>query len=317
MASPPASPGENSSWTCSQVLWYKDGSVVLRATNTQFRVHWSVLAQHSSVFRDMEELPQPPDQPTVDGCPIVELADDPKDVENLLKAMYIPAFYCQKKLPLPVVDALIRLGRKYDCKYFFDSAVARLTAEFPPTIEEFDTIQNDNTAGSIEWKADFSLFDIIAVASNNNILSALPSAYYRAARQSLEKLFDGIERADGTRASLASVDLRRCALGQQTLLHKQLQAGYTLGWTRKWEFDDCIKLTACRNLRENISSFYLDEKVAAMGALLSSTNFRKWNFCSACAQHITDSMVTGRKKFWDELPEIFGLSAWSELRNDM
>ncbi|KAF8208156.1 hypothetical protein K438DRAFT_1468773, partial [Mycena galopus ATCC 62051] len=60
--------------------WRRDGNVVLQAANIQFRVHWSVLAQHSSVFRDIEELPQPPDQPTVDGCPVVELYDDPNDV---------------------------------------------------------------------------------------------------------------------------------------------------------------------------------------------------------------------------------------------
>ncbi|KAF7370303.1 BTB domain-containing protein [Mycena sanguinolenta] len=299
-------------------LWYRDGNIVLQAENTQFRVHWGVLAQHSSVFRDMEELPQPPDQPTIDGCPIVELSDGPKDVENLLKAMYIPAFYCQKKLPLPVIDAHIRLGRKYDCKYFFDLAVARLTAEFPAALEEFDAIHSGETSGGIEWKADFSLFHIIAVASNNNILSALPSAYYRVVQSSsLEKLFDGLERTDGTRASLDSTDLRRCVIGRQTLLHKQLQAGYTLGWTRKWEFSDCISPAACGTFRENILSFYLDEKFVHIGGLLPSTHFYKWNFCPTCANHITDSIVAGRKKIWDEMPEIFGLSPWSELKNDI
>jgi hypothetical protein len=69
-------------------IWYEDGSVVLQARNTQFRVHWSVLAQHSSFFRDMQKLPQPPDQPNADGCPIVELQDDVADVEHLLRALY-------------------------------------------------------------------------------------------------------------------------------------------------------------------------------------------------------------------------------------
>ncbi|KAJ7307096.1 hypothetical protein DFH08DRAFT_901219 [Mycena albidolilacea] len=40
-------------------MWHRDGSVVLQAGNTQFRVHWGVLALHSSVFHDMEERPQP------------------------------------------------------------------------------------------------------------------------------------------------------------------------------------------------------------------------------------------------------------------
>jgi hypothetical protein len=61
-------------------MWHGDGSVVLQAGNTQFRVHWGVLALHSSVFHDMEELPQPQEQLTVEGCPIVELSDEPDDV---------------------------------------------------------------------------------------------------------------------------------------------------------------------------------------------------------------------------------------------
>jgi hypothetical protein len=63
---------------------------VLQAGNTQFRVHWSVLALHSSVFSGMQGLPQRDDQLTVEGCPVVELSDDPQDVEYLLKALYIP-----------------------------------------------------------------------------------------------------------------------------------------------------------------------------------------------------------------------------------
>ncbi|KAJ7231873.1 hypothetical protein B0H12DRAFT_996082, partial [Mycena haematopus] len=71
--------------------WFDDGNVVLQAGNTQFRVHWGILALHSSVFRGMQGLPQPPDQPGVDGCPIVELPDDSGDVGYLLKALYIPS----------------------------------------------------------------------------------------------------------------------------------------------------------------------------------------------------------------------------------
>ncbi|KAJ6495795.1 hypothetical protein C8R47DRAFT_957081, partial [Mycena vitilis] len=72
-------------------IWYKDGSVVLQAQNTQFRVHWTLLAQHSAVFSDMMGLPQPPDQPSVEGCPVVELQDTTEDVGHLLKAIYNPS----------------------------------------------------------------------------------------------------------------------------------------------------------------------------------------------------------------------------------
>ncbi|KAF7370306.1 BTB domain-containing protein [Mycena sanguinolenta] len=163
-------------------VWYWDGNVVLQASNTQFRVHWSVLGQHSSVFHDMCGLPQPPDQPSIDGCQIVELADDPQDVEYLLKALYIPVFHCQEKLSLSVIGAFIRLGRKYDFKYLLDSAVARVTAYLPSTLEEWDAIQSGEKSGSIDWEDNMksATLDLITLASDSNIFSALPSAYYVA-----------------------------------------------------------------------------------------------------------------------------------------
>jgi hypothetical protein len=70
-------------------IWYEDGSVVLQTQATQFRIHWGVLAQQSSFFRDIQDLPQPSNQPSVDGCPVVELQeDDSADVEYLLKVLY-------------------------------------------------------------------------------------------------------------------------------------------------------------------------------------------------------------------------------------
>jgi hypothetical protein len=72
-------------------IWYDDGSVILQAETTQFRVHWGVLSEHSTFFRDMRGLPQPPDQPSIEGCPIVELYDSFTDVKHLLDALYHPS----------------------------------------------------------------------------------------------------------------------------------------------------------------------------------------------------------------------------------
>ncbi|KAJ6519034.1 hypothetical protein C8R45DRAFT_950061 [Mycena sanguinolenta] len=119
-------------------MWIDDGNVVLVASQTQFRVHLSVLARNSSAFRDMQGLPQPPDEPTIDGCPVVVLPDDPQDIEHLLNVLYTPTFLHREKLPFPVIGALIRLGRKYNFKDLFDAAVARLMAEFPTTLEAHD-----------------------------------------------------------------------------------------------------------------------------------------------------------------------------------
>jgi hypothetical protein len=78
-------------------LWFTDGSVVLRAENTLFKVHISQLSRHSVLFHDLFSLPQANDAPLtpnsgslarMDGCPVVHLHDSAEDVGNLLAALY-------------------------------------------------------------------------------------------------------------------------------------------------------------------------------------------------------------------------------------
>lgn len=71
-------------------IWHDDGSVVLQVESTLFRVHWSVISLHSPFFRDMRDLPQPADQPSIEGCPVVVLHDSSEDVQYFLHALYNP-----------------------------------------------------------------------------------------------------------------------------------------------------------------------------------------------------------------------------------
>ena len=69
--------------------WFPDGNVVLLVRDVAFKVHRGQLARHSDVFRDMFALPSPPRcVESIDGCPWVELHDDPADVLHLLRALY-------------------------------------------------------------------------------------------------------------------------------------------------------------------------------------------------------------------------------------
>jgi hypothetical protein len=172
-------------------IWYDDGSVVLRAEKTEFRVHWGVLAQHSTFFHGLRGLPQPTDQPSIDGCPLVELQDDAVDVEFLLKALYTPSarFYFLAVCVLTgiqdfSVPGSARLGRKYDFRDLLDSAIVRLTFENPRTLEEYDTLATSAGAYRPTRILPYQglTFDIISLARENGILSALPAAYYRVAQ---------------------------------------------------------------------------------------------------------------------------------------
>jgi len=100
----PSPPPELPGLTKHADLWFCDGSVILQAESTLFRVHKSQLSRRSFVFSDMFALAQPPvitthatlADETYEGCPVVKLYDSAEDVANLLLALYdgpfVPSF---------------------------------------------------------------------------------------------------------------------------------------------------------------------------------------------------------------------------------
>ncbi|KAF7351066.1 BTB domain-containing protein [Mycena sanguinolenta] len=309
---------EDASTTRSSV-WYKDGSIILQAADTQFRVHWGVPSQHSSFFRDLEDLPQPPDQPAVDGCVIVELQDSAVDVEHLLKALYDPTFLSQTALPLAVVGALIRLGHKYDFKNLLDSAVARLTSQNPATLEEFDAlfvIKSKPTP--IIIYPGYSL-GMLALAREKNIGLALPFAFYLASGGNMEQFLQAVRRKDEAIPSLSLDDICRCFIGRQRLVTKQFQPGYTLGWLREWPHPpaDCNNPAKCTAKRKSKFHSYMDANCVQPFLEGSQADIWKGRFCAACYEHIIKSVTAGRKKMWEELLVIFDLPPWDQLKNDL
>lgn len=72
----------------SAQYWFDDGNVVLQAEATQFRVHRSILSRHSPIMQDCLEYPQPEEMPMIEGCHLVHLADQAKDIDNMCSLLY-------------------------------------------------------------------------------------------------------------------------------------------------------------------------------------------------------------------------------------
>ncbi|KAJ7809060.1 hypothetical protein B0H14DRAFT_3760210 [Mycena olivaceomarginata] len=179
----------------------------------------------------------------------------------------------------------------------------------------FDALVLQPTTDVLEYYGALD-FDIVTLASENNILSVLPCAYYRLLNQfNLSSLFDGVQKEDGTITHLSGLDLRRCVVAREKLLTTQFQPGYTFGWARQWVFDDCDDVSRCRALREDIQRMHLDG--AHIRVLARSSHFLSHTRCFPCTRHITESIDRGRKKTWDKLPKFFDLPPWGELKNNI
>ena len=68
-------------------LWYEDGTIVLQADSTLFKVFRGILAAESSVFQDMLSVGKSDTGETYEGCPLVRLYDSSADLEFFLKAL--------------------------------------------------------------------------------------------------------------------------------------------------------------------------------------------------------------------------------------
>ena len=79
----------DSNWTRHLDLYMEDGSVVLLAENTVFRVYLKWLGKKSDVFAQLASFDdvQPPDSEMYDGCPLIRLSDTAEDLEHFLAAM--------------------------------------------------------------------------------------------------------------------------------------------------------------------------------------------------------------------------------------
>jgi hypothetical protein len=90
-----------------------DANIIVRSSDqVNFRIHKSVLAMSSPFFEDMLSLPQPPDDDTVDGLPVVQLPEDAGLLNCLFSLFYpiapvIPGSYEK-------MFALLAACQKYD-----------------------------------------------------------------------------------------------------------------------------------------------------------------------------------------------------------
>ncbi|KAH9989311.1 hypothetical protein BJV77DRAFT_1185795, partial [Russula vinacea] len=66
-----------------------DTNFIIRSSDLiDFRVHKSILATVSPIFKDLLSLPQPSDSEIVDGLPMVQLSESSELLNSLLSTLY-------------------------------------------------------------------------------------------------------------------------------------------------------------------------------------------------------------------------------------
>ncbi|KAF7969809.1 hypothetical protein HWV62_25926 [Athelia sp. TMB] len=290
-------------------LWYEDGSVVLQAENTQFKVYRGILAESSSVFNDMFSFPQPllPDIEHIEGCPVVHLSDSAQEVEYILRALFRREYLGHRvELPWGVFSAWLCLGQKYDIEQLYTEARNRLFEEIPATLAAYDAAE----AWSVIEEPK-SYMEIAILARKTGNLSVLPFSLYECCkRHSTEEILGGVKIDKNQIISLTLEDKLLCLASYQRI--REVQGHTTYGWL---DFSTATA-TGCRNpahCTAIIYKFYYDCFPPSRDAIYALAEWEDCDLCGACAEVAKERQQRGRIKFWDQLPSIFNLPSWDEM----
>ncbi|KAJ6606966.1 hypothetical protein B0H10DRAFT_1819191 [Mycena sp. CBHHK59/15] len=290
-------------------LWFPDHGLVVQAENKIFRVSGGILAARSSVFKDMLSIPQPDNQPLIEGCPTVLLHDSGEDVQYFLKAIFDSSFFepPPTKTTFPIISGVLRLSSKYDVPYLRRRALHHFSSGFPSSLSGLDLLSTTRTFESPDP------FTALMLADSLNLTWALPLAMYDASTVHLDDILDGATFGD-IRVQLTLPLQRACVRGRAALTTSQNHE--ILRFLRLTPTEGCRKQAVCQSRRLDVL-----EGIAQLTVVMPLTLVEVlWDtvrklVCTACFKKMETTYRAAREKVWDDLPKIFcGFSTWEQLK---
>ncbi|KZP08423.1 hypothetical protein FIBSPDRAFT_840249 [Athelia psychrophila] len=297
-------------------VWFEDGNIVIQAEQTQFKIYRGVLVAQSSVFGDMFSIPQPPSekQKAVDGCPVVRVTDSAIDIAIALRALFLRGYVSRKALSITAVAAFVRIGTKYEIEILRAEGLERLFYEYPSSLSDYDEM---NSWSRIDYSWGVNI-DVANLAREQNLLSILPVAFYLLCHDYDAKgLTSGVPRDDGTTAMISPTDLITCLVARESLA--ELQAQTTFAWINLPSTNySCKTPPKCSKFRMQVMRSLSSHPASICGLDRWGCGLAREpvnSMCIICAE-MAELHDDGREKFWNELPDNFGLPEWAEINRE-
>lgn len=245
------------------------------------------------------------------------MSDTAEDLHHVLKALFDRS-YCSvdsEPLPLPIIAAFLRLGRKYDIQQLHSEALKRLTFEFPSTLEEYDcSIENYTFIDDSDIDRSNLLLAVIHLARETDNLSVLPAALYNFCfYYKIRAMIDFFQQSDGTSYAMCLADQRTVIGGWHSLV--EMQTKETFAWLANEDMfkDICITDGVCTKSRNRLllANWHPSPWCIALNAWAPHLEDGQCLGCIAKSKKVHNA---GRQNVWNKLPSIFGLPGWEELK---
>lgn len=176
-------------------FWFHDGSIIFQVQTKLFKIHQTILANHSEIFAGLFDMPPPPPSPPLgseadsgdqmlEGCRVIVLSgDSEKDMEDTLRAVYDPSYFednfsssADMDAVLTFVSGILRLSTKYLIRSLRVRCISILATRLPATFEEYHI----RSAGSSSK---------IAPSSRRNNAASSPQPTHLPSTTSLHTLY--------------------------------------------------------------------------------------------------------------------------------
>lgn len=309
------------SLTRHEEFWLYDGSIVLAVENTLFRVHQTILANHSEVFADLFTLPQPDGEDMIDGCHVVRLYDDNEnDFADLLRAMYHPDHFdnlapgADLDTLMTFISGILRLSTKYMIRYLRQRCISLFLTKLPSTFDSYEAKARASASSSTSpvlgkardrYRSD-TVMRAIKLAQENDIYEALPYAYYCVSRFPHKRLLK--ERP----GDISWKDKAICLVGRERLHWAQMSMSYA--FLLVFQRSPVCQSLLCAHARGPHAEWHLLENDRSPHPLREYDRWDSLNVCADCVVYCQARHLEGRKDVWKYLPTLFELPSWEELR---
>ncbi|KAH8111522.1 hypothetical protein DFH11DRAFT_612619 [Phellopilus nigrolimitatus] len=334
--------------TTSESFWLEDGNIILSAVSHKehkdesgqsyrqdilFRVHKSLLARQSKVFRDMFDLPNTgmstdgaghSTDRLYEGVPVISMPDSAEDIVCILEALYEPWALPFKKYDPnnpEKVTGVLSMATKYHLDAVRQRVVSHVCSDWPTTLEEWDIFE-----GHV-----FTLIDMpylycnsvevtpepvsaIVLARRFNIPEILPAAFYTLSRLKMKDEYDrkpGYPTSDSARKArwklLSASDFRALCRGREELEDQVLPMYNSFSYRHPPA--QCPPY--CKTTFEKRVELFLDDARQSHDILfaLATERLEAGPICSACSALYTCQAHDCRLRIWHMLPEIFRLDS--------
>jgi len=329
-------------------LYFEDGNIVLSALSqrndrTYFRVHESILCRHSPILADMFALPPLKASgqddilaETYEGVIHVQMPDSAEDLASFLGVLYDPLGTAYKRFNpnTPVlVEGTLKLATKYECDAIRTRIVENLEADWPQTLAQWDARRAEGILARSEHSQQFTgkvnglyLDDrlpepasAIRIASDYNITSILPAAFYQLALLSTDADWDTYRANPGKHLRFGARTARWRLLDKRDLMRlvhgQRLLAAYTRAIGTDIFGKRCQRgIKTCAKARSECWKYFQENAPVSMDDPLDilydcsrlDTLFTDVP-CVACVQDIATTSEKKRRELWRSLPAFFNL----------